>query len=52
VILPEETTMELFTAFDRAVASTAEVVKATPAGQREEDLSIIHRRSRPDTLHD
>src|SRR5689334_15885580 len=25
--------MELFTAFDRAVASTADVVKATPAGQ-------------------
>src|SRR6266702_7175112 len=30
---PEGTTMELFTAFDRAVASTADVVKATPAGQ-------------------
>jgi hypothetical protein len=25
--------MDLFTAFDRAVASTADVVKATPAGQ-------------------
>ena len=25
--------MELFTAFDRAVASTADVVKATPADQ-------------------
>ena len=24
--------MELFTAFDRAIASTADVVKATPAG--------------------
>jgi len=33
VIHPEGTTMELFTAFDRVVASTADVVKATPAGQ-------------------
>jgi uncharacterized protein (TIGR03086 family) len=33
VIFPEGAMMELFTAFERAVDSTAEIVKATPADQ-------------------